>query len=155
MPEPLRATTTLCGGTASVVVVGALVVLVVDFEEWFPTLEATMAITAARTTTATATPARSPTRERRSGLNRPWRSGSDHRCARCDVLDLGPVAADHHLGQLFERGVLYVAVDGDAAALHHVDPVAELEEVGIVVVDDDDRHFPARGELLHEVDDEP
>ena len=42
----------------------------------------------------------------------------------------------------------------DTAALQNVDPVAELEEVRVVVVDHDDRHPAARGEILDELDDE-
>ncbi len=64
------------------------------------------------------------------------------------------VARDHQLGQLLERGLVHRLVDRDAAALHDVDAVAELEEMGVVVVDHDDRHPAARGEILDEVDDE-
>ena len=74
--------------------------------------------------------------------------------ARRRILDLPVVARHHQLGELLERGLVHRLVDGDAALLHDVDAVAELEEMRVVVVDHDDRDAAAGREILDEVDDE-
>src|ERR1035437_7871886 len=71
-----------------------------------------------------------------------------------DFFELAAVARDHQLGELLERRLVHRLVDGDATALHDVDAIAELEEMGVVVVDHDDRDPAARSEVLDEVDDE-
>src|SRR5881394_1167564 len=47
-----------------------------------------------------------------------------------NLLEPAAEARDHQLGELLERRLVHRLVDGDATALHHVDAVAELEEVG-------------------------
>src|SRR4029077_15353317 len=70
-----------------------------------------------------------------------------------NLLHLAAVARDHHLGELLERRRVDLLVAGDAAALHDVEAVTQLEEVRVVVVDHDDRYPATRGKVLDEVDD--
>ncbi len=69
---------------------------------------------------------------RRQRAGRPLGAGVPRR------LDRAAVALDHQLGEVLERGLVHLLVDRDAATLHHVDTVAQLEEVGVVVVDHND-----------------
>ena len=62
-------------------------------------------------------------------------------------------STDHELGELLDRGLRHLGVDGHLSLLDHVEPVAQREEVGVVVVDDDHGHPPSR-EVLHQVHDQ-
>src|SRR5690348_3600310 len=70
------------------------------------------------------------------------------------LVQLPAEARDHQLRELLERRLVHLLIDGDAALLQDVDAVTELEEMGVVVIDHDDRNPTARRQILDEVDDE-
>ncbi len=69
------------------------------------------------------------------------------------VAACAPVLLDHHLVQLFHRGLRRRLVEGDLATLDQVHPVAGLQHVDVVVGDHDDGDVALLAQLLHEVED--
>src|SRR5919205_1958095 len=74
------------------------------------------------------------------------------------LLSRGPRASpavlrDHQVGELFDRGLARGFVEAYAAVLQHVDPVADLEDVGVVVGYEDHGDLTLVPEPLYEVED--
>ena len=61
------------------------------------------------------------------------------------------VLGDRNLGKLLDGGLGGGSVVGDLAVLQEVDPVADLQNVGVVVGDQEYRDLPLVPELLDEV----
>src|SRR5580704_5889067 len=106
-------------------------------------VQAVTAISAATAVVSAAALPRTP-RPPRRGINmppscpkaRPPRSGRGGALA---VFERFAVLGDDQVGELLGRGFRGVLVQGDPAPLDQVDPVADLEDLAVVVRDDDDR----------------
>ena len=99
-----------------------------------------------------AAPGRSTTRARTRGVG-PGRAlpvGS----GRSLLGPGGAVLGHDQVGQLLHRRLRGRLVEGDRPVLEQVDPVADLEDLAVVVGDDDDRDVALGLEVAHQVEDQ-
>src|SRR5581483_3388778 len=83
----------------------------------------------------------------------PSAPGNGPRGVAVALLERLAVLGHDDLGELLDRGVAAVLVEGDLAALQQVHPVANLEHLAVVVRDDDDRDALCL-EVLDQVEDQ-